>query len=178
MSSLAMPRSDSRAEELPAVDEVAADLILQVLLPVELDGAGDGPPSSGRGVLVDLDEDGLVGGEVLPSPFGADQDVGACHGYVLSEDMRGLLDFGDVVWPGDWHDDMGRPTLCGCGHGCPSRVHRIRTPGRSAHPSVIERGAVADQRQQQVATTEVDRAATGEKELGALLHGDDYSSVT
>ncbi len=79
-----------QGRELLAVDEVAADLILQVLLPVELDGAGDVAAVVGRGVLVDLDEDGLVGGEVLLSPFGADQDVGACHGYVLSEDMRGF----------------------------------------------------------------------------------------
>ena len=76
--------------ELLGVDEVTADRILQVGLPVELDGAGDVAAVVGAGVFVDLDEDDAIGVEVLLSPIGADQDVGTCHGGVLPRCVDGV----------------------------------------------------------------------------------------
>src|ERR671927_43737 len=47
------------------VDEVAADRVLQVLLPVELDGTFEVAAVVGAGVLVHLDEDEAGGVQVL-----------------------------------------------------------------------------------------------------------------
>ena len=56
--------------ELPGVDKVAADRVLQVRLPVQADRAPDVVLVIGGGVLVDLDEDdgGVV--EMLLDPIG------------------------------------------------------------------------------------------------------------
>jgi hypothetical protein len=56
--------------ELGLVDEVAAYRVLEVGLPVQLDRAGDVTGLVGGGVLVDLDEDGVGGVEVLLCPVG------------------------------------------------------------------------------------------------------------
>ena len=69
--------------ELLLVDEVAADLVLQVGLPVELDGAGDMAAVVGGGVLVDLDEDHARGVQVFFGPIGRDEHVSAAHGGSL-----------------------------------------------------------------------------------------------
>ena len=66
--------------ELLGVDEVAPDGVLQIGTPVQLDRAGDVAVVVGAGVLVDLDEDDVVGVEIALGPVGGDQDVGACHG--------------------------------------------------------------------------------------------------
>ena len=79
MSSLPMPRSDSSASNCCLVDEVPADRVLQVGLPVELDGAGDVAGVVGGGVLVDLDEDDARGVEVLLGPVGRDECGVATH---------------------------------------------------------------------------------------------------
>ena len=65
--------------EAGLVDEVAAHRVLQLGLPVELDGAGDVAAVVGGGVLVDLDEDRVGGVEVLLGPVGTDQGVLAAH---------------------------------------------------------------------------------------------------
>ena len=67
--------------ELLLVDEVAADLVLQVGGPVELDGAPDVALVVGRGVLVDLDQDDLRVVEVVLDPLGGDERVLAAHGF-------------------------------------------------------------------------------------------------
>ena len=63
------------------VDEVAADRVLEVRGPVELDGALDVALVVGGGVLVDLDEDDAVGVEVVLDPLGGDERVLAAHGW-------------------------------------------------------------------------------------------------
>ncbi|GAA1006239.1 hypothetical protein GCM10009551_084910 [Nocardiopsis tropica] len=65
--------------ELLGVDEIAAHLVLEILLPVQLHGAGDVATVVGAGVLVDLDEDHTRGVEILLSPVCGDQDIGASH---------------------------------------------------------------------------------------------------
>ena len=70
--------------ELLLVDEVAADLVLQVGLPVELDRALDVALVVGRGVLVDLDQDDAGGVEVVLHPLGGDERVVAGHVWCLS----------------------------------------------------------------------------------------------
>ena len=79
MSSLATPRSESSASNCCLVDEVAADLVLQVGRPVELDGALDVALVVGRGVLVDLDQHDLRVVEVVLHPLGGDERVLAAH---------------------------------------------------------------------------------------------------
>ena len=67
--------------ELLLAHEVAADRVLQVLLPVEADRAPDVVLVVGGGVLVDLDEDDLRVVEVGLDPVGVDEDAlaGAAH---------------------------------------------------------------------------------------------------
>ena len=67
--------------ELFLIQEVAANTVLQVLAPVQPDGAFDMATVVGAGVLVDLDEHGLGCIEILLCPIGGDQDVGASHGF-------------------------------------------------------------------------------------------------
>jgi hypothetical protein len=59
--------------ELLLVDEVSADLVLQVGGPVELDGPGDVALVVGGGVLVDLDQDDAVVVEMVLHPLGGDE---------------------------------------------------------------------------------------------------------
>jgi hypothetical protein len=61
------------------VHEVAADRILQVLAPVQLDGVADMPLVVGGGVLVHLDQDYARVVEVGFHPVGVHQDVGTAH---------------------------------------------------------------------------------------------------
>lgn len=79
MSSLAMPREDRSFSKPYLVDEVAADRVLQVLLPVDLDGVLDVVLVVRRSVLVDLDDDDLRVVEVRLDPVGVYQDVAAAH---------------------------------------------------------------------------------------------------
>jgi hypothetical protein len=62
------------------VDEVAAQRVLQVLLPVQLHGALEVAAVVGTGVLVDLDEDEAGGPQVVLGPIGRDEHVCATHG--------------------------------------------------------------------------------------------------
>ncbi len=80
MSSLAIPRSDEQLGKLLGVDEVAPDGVLQIGTPVQLYRSRDVTIVVSAGVLVDLDEDDVVGIEIALGPVGGDQDVGACHG--------------------------------------------------------------------------------------------------
>ncbi len=83
--------------ELLGVDEVTPDGVLQIGTPVQLHGPGDVAAVVGAGVLVDLDEDDVIGIEIALGPVGGDQDVGACHmgspfgGYAGSEVLEAGL---------------------------------------------------------------------------------------
>ena len=59
--------------ELLRAEEVALDLVLKVLLPVEADRAGDVRLGVERGVLVDLDDPDRVVVEVVLDPLRVDQ---------------------------------------------------------------------------------------------------------
>ena len=61
--------------ELLRAEEVALDLVLEVLLPVEADRAGDVRLGVERGVLVDLDDPDRVVVQVILDPLRVDQDV-------------------------------------------------------------------------------------------------------
>jgi len=76
--------------ELLLVDEVPADLVLQLGLPVDAHGAGDVPAVVGGGVLVDLDEHDAGRLDVLLGPVGRDQGGFATHGCSLSQDGGGF----------------------------------------------------------------------------------------
>src|SRR6185312_1692271 len=65
--------------EAAPVHEVAADRVLQVLLPVELDGVADMPLVVGAGVLVHLDQDHAWVVEVGFHPVSVHQDVRTAH---------------------------------------------------------------------------------------------------
>jgi len=69
--------------ELGLVDEVPADLVLELGLPVDAHGAGDVAAVVGGGVFVDLDEHDTGGLEVLLGPVGRDQGGFATHGCSL-----------------------------------------------------------------------------------------------
>src|SRR5207248_11308176 len=71
--------------ELLLVDEVPANRVLQVLLPVQLHGAGKVAAVVGGGVLVDLDEDHAGPVEVLFGPVGRHEYRVATHGLPLDE---------------------------------------------------------------------------------------------
>ena len=76
-------RAEELAEGLRA-EEVALDLVLQVLLPVEADRAGNVRLGVERGVLVDLDDpDGIVV-EVVLQPLRVDENVLRVVGHALS----------------------------------------------------------------------------------------------
>ena len=68
-----MPRATEQLPELLLVDEVATHRVLEVFLPVDLDGAPDVAPVVGSGVLVDLDQDDAVVVEMALDPVGVDQ---------------------------------------------------------------------------------------------------------
>src|SRR5205807_6618921 len=72
--------------ELLLVDEVPAYRVLQVLLPVQLHGAGKVAAVVGGGVLVDLDEDHAGPVEVLLGPVGRHEYRVATHGLPLEWD--------------------------------------------------------------------------------------------
>jgi len=74
--------------ELLLVHEIATNLILQVLLPVEPDGACDVTAVVGGGVFVDLDEDD-AGGIEFSSAQSRRQDIGASHVVPFENDLRG-----------------------------------------------------------------------------------------
>ena len=88
MSSLAMPLRGQQRLELRLVDEVAADLVLEVGLPVDPDGVADVVLVVRRRVLVDLDEDDLRVVEVGLDPVGVDECVGAAHCGSFQRDDR------------------------------------------------------------------------------------------
>ena len=75
VSSLAMPRPESRASKPGPVDEAPRHGILQVLLPVELDRTLDVPLVVGAGVLGYLDRDDAGVIEVRLHPVGVRQHV-------------------------------------------------------------------------------------------------------
>jgi hypothetical protein len=65
--------------ELLLADEVTADLVLELGLPVEADGTLDVAAVVGGHVLVHLDEHDLGVGEVGLGPVSVDEDVCAAH---------------------------------------------------------------------------------------------------
>ena len=69
------PAASHQLAERVGVEEVAPDLVLEVLLPVEADRAGDVRLGIEGGVLVDLDDPDRVVVEVVRHPVGLDQDV-------------------------------------------------------------------------------------------------------
>jgi hypothetical protein len=75
-------RSEQRAELL-GTEEVALDLVLEILPPVEPDRAGNVRLGMERGVLVDLDDADLRIVEVVLDPLRVDEHVVGVvsHGY-------------------------------------------------------------------------------------------------
>src|SRR6202034_1321831 len=69
--------------EAGLVDEVTADRILQVLLPVDLDRGRDMTLVVGAGVLVYLDDDDTRITDMGLRPVGVHEDVGSAHGVFL-----------------------------------------------------------------------------------------------
>jgi hypothetical protein len=66
------------AEQLAEVlrpEEVALDLVLEVLLPVEADRPGNMRLGIQRGVLVDLDDANRLVAQVILDPLGVDEHV-------------------------------------------------------------------------------------------------------
>ncbi len=74
--------------ELGLLDDVALDRILQVVLPVQLDRAGDVALVVEVGVLVDLGDADAVVVQVLCQPVGADE-----HVIGISVRAHGVLHF-------------------------------------------------------------------------------------
>jgi hypothetical protein len=70
--------------ELGLVHEVPADRVLEVLLPIELDGPWDVTTVVSRGVLVHLNEDRAGGAEILLGPVGGDERGVATHSCSLA----------------------------------------------------------------------------------------------
>src|SRR5205823_10643418 len=83
---VADPAAGQQRLELLLVHEVPAHRVLQVLLPVQLDGAGDVAVVIGAGVLVDFDEDHARGVEILLGPVGRNEYRVATHGLPLEWD--------------------------------------------------------------------------------------------
>ena len=73
-----MPAAPSSVLEVLLADDVAADLVLELRLPVEADGAGDVAGVVGLRVHVDLDEPDAGLAQVLLDPVGVDEDFGMC----------------------------------------------------------------------------------------------------
>src|SRR5690606_20462847 len=67
--------------ELLLVEEVTTDLVLEVLGPVELDGALDLALVVGGGVFVDLDQVDAGGVEVVLDQLDGNERVFAAHGW-------------------------------------------------------------------------------------------------
>ena len=67
--------------ELGGAEEVALHLVLEVLLPVEADRAGDVRLGVEGGVLVDLDDPNGFVGEVVLDPLRVDQDILGVFGH-------------------------------------------------------------------------------------------------
>ena len=74
--SLAIPDREQIAANFVGVDVVADELVLEVPLPVDLDGAGDVAHVVEQDVLVALDDPDLGVVEVLLDPVGRDEDFG------------------------------------------------------------------------------------------------------
>ena len=90
-------RDPAAAEQLAEVlraEEVALDLVLEVLLPVEADRAGDVRLGVERRVLVDLDDADRVVAQVVLDPLGVDKDVLGVVGHVSSISFVSRAPFG------------------------------------------------------------------------------------
>ena len=79
-----MPAAAEQLAELLRAEEVALDLVLKVLLPVEADRARDVGLGVERRVLVDLDDPDRVVVEVVLDPLRVDEDVLRVVGHVSS----------------------------------------------------------------------------------------------
>src|SRR5690606_36966747 len=66
--------------EAVLADEVVADAVLEILLPVQLHGTGDVTLVVCLGVLVDLDEHDVAVAEVFLDPVSGDERSVAAHG--------------------------------------------------------------------------------------------------
>ena len=85
------PEARAQPLELADADRVADVGVLEVRLPVDVDGAGDVAGRVEQDVLVGLDDPDVLGvGEVLGDPVGGDQDLGAgVLGHAEGEDAAG-----------------------------------------------------------------------------------------
>ena len=86
-----MPRLPNSSPNSLVVEEVALDLVLEVLLPVEADRAGDVRLVVERRVLVDLDDADVLVLEVVLHPLGVDQYVLGVVRHVTSPPERNCL---------------------------------------------------------------------------------------
>jgi hypothetical protein len=80
------PAAPEQLTELRRAEEVALHLVLEILLPVEADGARDVSLRVERWVLVDLDDPNRVVVEVVLHPLGI-------HEHVLGVVRHGFLQF-------------------------------------------------------------------------------------
>src|SRR3954470_9898155 len=137
--------------ELLLADEVAADLVLQFRLPVQLDGAWEVAAVVGGDVFVDLDEHDPGGVQVFLGPIGRDEHVSAAHAVLLR-----------------W--------MCGCakrGGSLPGTGGRRRPPGPEARMGerVVRPGRSAAATEAAAHTAQVDRAAGREHRARRHAHG-------
>ena len=149
--------------EAGPVDEVAADGILQVGLPVQLDGARQVAGVVGGGVLVDLDEDQPGGGQVLLGPFGGHEGLLAAHArapwFVSGAMMRGMVRATDTPLPaatGQRSPGEGRAVGCcdgAAGAAASGRGTPARTTQRTADPNQVDRTPRGQQRVHGAETT-------------------------
>ena len=86
------PAAAHQLAEVLGAEEVALDLVLEVVLPVEADRAGDVGLRVERRVLVDLEDPDRVVVQVLGDPIGLDQHVVRVVGHRASSGIRVNLD--------------------------------------------------------------------------------------
>ena len=133
-----------RLEARP-VDEVTADRVLQVLLPVDLHGPADVALVVSAGVLVDLDQDDAGVVLVRLDPVSVHQDVGTAHAQILLAYQPGLaMSPGWVCsgrcgcWSARCWSVRGwvslRPALASAWPGPADASGTSRTPGRGQTP--------------------------------------------
>ena len=125
--------------ELLLVDEVAADRILEILLPIQLDRAGDVAAVIGGGVFVHLDQDDSVVGGVVGNPVGVDENFLPAHDRDLSC-VRGTRGERRTEG-GDGSAARGRPAATWGRR----RATSVRRPTqRRAHPAVVDGQAAGE----------------------------------
>ena len=151
-----MPRLAEELAEVLRAQEVALDLVLQVLLPVEADRAGDVRLGVEGGVLVDLDDADRVVVQVILDPLGVDEDVVGVFGH-SSSFIPGIrsafryFTFRPLGRPGHALDATGRAgSRASLHHGAgrrqrgAGRRHEAARPCRAVRPARCRRRLVDD----------------------------------